>query len=130
MFANDNPVSNNSAVLADSNNQIGTIYCSSGSHTSGIGKWLAPNGMEITESSNSSLTVVRGGGNIPSYVGLQLQIDHTLLSIDEGVYTCIISDEKGVLQTLFVGIYRHGFLGKTNGIQFSVLHSLLLLANC
>ena len=72
IFANNNPVSNNSVLLADRNNQIGTVYCSSGSQQNTIGQWLAPNGAVIPQS-GGSLSVVRGGGNFPAYIGLQLQ---------------------------------------------------------
>lgn len=108
LFANDNPAPNNSVLLADQNNQIQTIYCSSGSRRSGIGQWLAPNGAAIAQS-GSSLSVVHGGGNLPAYVGLQLRTNQSLSALDEGTYTCIIPDESGVQRTLRVGIYRNGF---------------------
>lgn len=111
VFANDNPVSNNSVLLTDRNYQTGTVYCSSGSRAANIGQWLAPNGVAITQSSGA-LTVVRGGGSYPAYVGLQLRANQTLLQSHEGVYTCVIPDEDGVQQTLHVGIYRYGFYGK------------------
>lgn len=112
LFANDNPASNISAVLADGNNQIGTIYCSSGSQANGIGQWFAPNGAEITQSSGGSLTVARGGGSFPSYVGLQLKTGRSFSMLDEGVYTCVIPDKNGVQQTLYVGLYNQGYFGK------------------
>ena len=114
MFVNENPVSNNSVVLADMNNQIGTLYCSSGARISNTLYWLAPDQTEITDAptSSGSFTVVRGGGNFPSYVALQHKIGYTLTEGDQGVYTCIIQDEYGEQQTLFVGIYLYGFYGK------------------
>lgn len=112
MFANDNPASNVSTVLADRNSQIGTIYCSSGSRTSSIGQWFAPNGAEITQSGSGSFTVVRGGGNFPSYVGLQLKTGRSFSVLDEGVYTCVIPDETGIQQTLHIGLYRYGYYCK------------------
>ena len=98
-------------MLADASNQIGTIYCSSGSQTSGIGRWYAPNGAEITQNSGSSFTVVRGGGNFPSFVGLQLKTGRSFSVFGEGVYTCVIPDETGIQQTLHVGLYRRGYYG-------------------
>ena len=112
LFVNDNPASNISAVLADGNNQIGTVYCSSGSQTNGIGQWFAPNGAEITQNSGGSFTVVRGGGNFPSYIGLQLKTGRSFSVLDEGVYTCVIPDENGVRQTLHVGLYSRGYRRK------------------
>ncbi len=110
IFANNNPVSNNSVLLADRNNQIGTVYCSSGSQQSTIGQWLAPNGAVIPQS-GGSLSVVRGGGNFPAYIGLQLQANQSLSVLDEGTYTCIIPDENGLQRALHVGLYRYGFYG-------------------
>ena len=98
-------------MIAYATNQLGTIYCSSGSQTSGIGQWFAPNGAEITQNSGNSFNVVRGGGNFPSYVGLQLKTGQSFSTSDEGVYTCIIPDETGILQTLHVGLYRYGYYG-------------------
>ncbi len=111
LFANDNPVSNNSILLADRNNQIGTIYCSTGFQINGIGQWLAPSGAAITQSGSSSFSMIRGGGNFPAYVGLQLRANHSLSSVDEGIYTCTIPDENGIQKTLHIGIYRYGFHG-------------------
>lgn len=110
MFANDNPAINNSVLLADRDGQTGTIYCSSGSRTNGIGQWSAPNGVVIAQNSGS-LSVVRGGGNFPAYVGLQLRVNQSLSQSDEGVYTCTIPDENGIQRTLHVGLYRYGFYG-------------------
>ena len=112
IFANDNPAVNNSAVLADSSNQIGTIYCTSGSRDSTNGQWFAPDGTQISAGIASSLTVVYGGGNFPGYIGLQLNSGSSLTASEEGVYTCIILDEDGIQQTLYVGIYRYGFSSK------------------
>lgn len=110
IFANNNPVSNNSVVMADSNNQIGTIYCSSGSMSSNIGQWIAPNGQVVTQT-DSLLTVVHGGGNFPGYVGLQLRPNRSLSVFDEGIYTCTIPDENGVQKILLIGLYRYGYHG-------------------
>lgn len=112
IFANDNPVSNNTAVLADKNNQIGVIYCNSGSKMSGIGQWFSPSGAEITQSGSGTFTVVRGSGNIPSYIGLRLRAGRSFSTSEEGVYTCLIPDEDGVQQILHIGVYRYGYIGE------------------
>ncbi len=119
IFANNNPVSNNSVLLADRNNQIGTVYCSSGSQQNTIGQWLAPNGAVIPQS-GGSLSVVRGGGNFPAYIGLQLQANQSLSVLDEGTYTCIISDENGLQRALHVGLYRYGYYGIFNAFTLIV----------
>ena len=112
IFANNNPVSNNTAVLADKNNQTGVIYCNSGSKVTGIGQWFSPNGVEITQSSGGAFTVVRGGGNIPSFIGLQLRAGWTFSESNEGIYTCLIPDENGIQQVLQIGLYLNGYIGE------------------
>ncbi len=112
MYEGERPVPNNTALVADVNNQIGTIFCSSGSRVTNIGHWLAPNQTEITESSSGSFTAIRGGGNFPSYIALQLKSGSSIAEEDQGVYTCIIQDEDGVQQILYVGIYRYSYYGE------------------
>ena len=56
--------------------------------------------------------MVRGGGNYPSYVGLQLRAGWSLSTSNEGVYTCLIPDENGIQQTLHIGIYHYGYYGE------------------
>ena len=112
IFANDNPASNNSVLLADRNNQIGTIYCSSGSRRNNAGQWFAPNRVAVSTQSSSSLSVVHGGGgSFPAYIGLQLRAGRSLSASDEGVYTCTIPDENGIQKILHIGIYRYGYYG-------------------
>ena len=113
--------------MADANNQIGTIYCSSGSQTSGIGQWFAPNGAEITQNSASSFTSVRGGGNFPSYAGLQLKTGLSFSTSDEGVYTCVIPDESGIQQTLHAGLYRRGYFGKCQRYIYSIYNIIIIV---
>ena len=94
------------------NNELGTLYCSSGSRIPNIGHWFTPDRSDITESSDTPFTVVRAGGNFPSYVALQLKESNTINERHQGVYTCVIKDESGIQQTLYVGLYHHGFYGK------------------
>ena len=117
IFANNNPAFNNSVVLADNSNQIGTIYCTSGSRSSSNGQWFSPDGTEITASSAVSFTVVHGGGNLPSYAGLQLNSGYSITTAEEGVYACVILDENEIEQTVYVGVYRYGFQSTFSKLQ-------------
>lgn len=112
IFANNNPVLNNTAVLADNNNQTGVIYCNSGSKIAGIGQWFSPSGVEITQGSGGTFTAVRGGGNIPSFIGLQLRAGRSFSASDEGIYMCLIPDENGIQQVLQIGLYLRGYIGE------------------
>ena len=122
LFANDNPVGNNSAIIANSNNDIGTLYCSSGARSSSIGQWFAPDGSEISTSGTGSFIAVHGVGNLPSYVSLQLIAGRNLAASDEGVYTCIIPDENSVQQILYYGLYQNGFRGEF----IAALHAMII----
>ena len=74
---------------------------------------MAPDGTHFSPGITSPLTVVYGGGNFPGYAGLQLNSGNSLTASEEGVYTCIILDEDGMQQTLYVGVYRNGFSSKS-----------------
>ena len=112
IFANNNPVLNNTAILADNNNQTGVIYCNSGSKDVGVGQWFSPSGAEIAQNNDGTFTVVRGGGSIPSFIGLQLRAGRSFSASDEGIYTCIIPDENGIEQVLQIGLYLNGYIGE------------------
>ena len=111
LYVNDNHAENNSVILGDRNNQLGTIYCTSEVPNSNAGKWYYPNGDEVA-GNDGRFTTEHGGGIFPSYIGLQLTSGFTLMASDQGVYTCIIPDENGIEQSLLVGIYVFGFYGK------------------
>ena len=107
IFANNNPAANNSVLLADRNNHIGTIYCSTGSHMNNVGQWFSPDG-SLIETNNDRFSVVHGGGYFPAYAGLQLKSGRRVTEFDEGIYTCVIPDKNDVEQRLLIGIFRYG----------------------
>ena len=109
IFASDKTIPNNSIIIGDSNNQLGTIYCISGSNDSNIGQWTAPDGIVVTGTSSGVFTTVYGGGgndSVSPYVGLQVKSGYSLTESAEGLYTCTIADENGILQSLHIGIRR------------------------
>ena len=83
------------------------LWCQSANDGSNIGLWYYPNGTQVP-----LFTGPFDAKNAPSpifskrFTG-QIALARNLgLSGYEGLYTCIISDENGVNQTLVVGIYR------------------------
>ena len=117
------PISNNSALIADSAGQIGTIYCHSASEQPHIGRWISPAGNDITFTSTDGFDVdFHSGSFIYSYTTLALSSGFSLSSADQGVYSCQIPDENGIQNTLHIGIYHHGYAGikNTNNIQLRV----------
>ena len=119
MWGTTQPISNNSALIADSAGQIGTIYCHSASEQSHIGRWISPAGNDITFTSTDAFDVGLHSGSFHSYTTLALSNGFSLLGADQGVYSCQIPDQNGIQNTLHIGIYPHGYAGKTNshGIQ-------------
>ena len=82
------------------------LWCQSANNDSDIGVWYYPNGTQVPlftgafddSSAPSPLFSKRFNGQIA------LARRAGLAGI-EGLYTCIISDENGVNQTLVVGVY-------------------------
>ena len=125
LFGDREPISNNSALRADESQQIGKIYCHSASRESDIGQWFSPAGEDITFDFTDKFRVRFGEGSFSSYVTLELNEGTSLLPEDQGVYTCVISDENGIPQTLHVGLYRSDY----NGINYYLSFSQLLHVN-
>ena len=84
-----------------------------------IGRWISPAGNDITFTSTDAFDVGLHSGSFHSYTTLSLSNGFSLSSADQGVYSCQIPDENGIQNTLHIGLYPHGYAGKTNnhGIQ-------------
>jgi len=117
------PISNNTALFADSAGQIGTIFCHSASQQPLIGQWISPTGNDITFISSDSFQVDLEFGSFPSYTTLRLQQGSALTrSSDQGIYSCLIPDENGTEQTLHIGLYSSGYSGKLFNSHISSLY--------
>ena len=111
MWGASQPISNNSAFIADSAGQIGTIFCHSASQQPNIGRWVSQNGNDITFTSSDSFAIGLHSGVFPSYTTFGLSNGFELLPADQGVYSCRIPDETGTQNTLHIGIYTSGYGG-------------------
>ena len=83
------------------------LWCQSANNGSDIGVWYYPNGTQVP-----LFTGAFTDGPIPLFISKRFTGQIALarsagLSGIEGLYTCIISDENGVNQTLVVGAYRN-----------------------
>ena len=103
---------NNSFITANVSGMIGHLDCSSGSMTSNVGRWIAPNGEDITYSNIDPFDVTVGSANDPGHLSIQQASGHFLTASFQGVYTCTIPDEIGVERSLHVGLYLNGFNSK------------------
>ena len=105
-------LSNNSIVIADSAGKIDDLQCISALTTPNVGRWIAPNGHNITFAIGDPFNVLIGGQNNPGYLRIATVPGESLAGLDEGVYACVIPDETGVEQTIHVGIYLNNFNSK------------------
>ena len=98
---------NNSILLASNTGRIGELQCISGTTSANVGSWITPNG--TTHRSGNPFEVTAGDESDPGYLSIQLVPGYSLTHLDEGVYTCVIPDERGDTQYLYIGIYPSGF---------------------
>ena len=98
--------------MADSNGMIADIDCSSDSTTPYTGRWIAPTGADITNSTTDPFDVTVGDASDPGSVVIQQRVGHSITRSFEGVYTCALQDTNGVPIHLSVGIYQNGFNSK------------------
>lgn len=98
-------VQNNSIVQLSRTGSIGKLQCISASMSDGVGKFIAPNGTDIT---NDSSIITIGNITDPGYISLELQ---DIVATNQGIYRCVIPDEDGDQQTLHVGVSYGPFNG-------------------
>lgn len=102
---------NNSVVRASTTGRVGQLQCISGSQLANVGRWISPNGNNLSELMNDSFITTIGGSSDPGYIAIELQSGLSLTAAEEGVYSCVIPDQDGIQQYLHVGIYLSGFSG-------------------
>ena len=91
-------------VDANSDGQNDGIWCQSALNESMIGVWYLPNGSPVpTQSGTTPLQSYNT--NITGQVGL---LRSGGIGSVQGLYSCIIPNEDGVNQTLYVAAYRLG----------------------
>ena len=111
LWGTTQPLSNNSALVADTLGAIASLDCHSASTQTNIGQWVSPSGSDITSVANDDFDVVFMNGDFLSYSRLQLVPGASFSSANEGVYSCFIPDENGIQQNVHVGIYSNGYPG-------------------
>ena len=80
------------------------IWCQSALNESMIGVWYLPNGSPVSTQSGAS-PLESYNTNVIGQVGL---LRRGGLASFEGLYSCIIPNENGLNQTLYVAVYRDG----------------------
>ena len=100
---------NNTLVTADADQTINDLHCSSGSTIPSTGRWIAPNGDDLTNSTVDPFRVIQGDEHDPGSLIIQQASGHIITNSFQGVYTCILPDENAAKQYVHVGIYQNGF---------------------
>ena len=77
VFHRINTMANNTGLEADSDHQLGDITCHSSSRQPHVGRWITPNGDDITLTGNDIFSVEFRSGHFPSYI---------VLSLKQGIY--------------------------------------------
>lgn len=103
----DGPLANNSIVTADRGYLPGTFTCLSGRSEAGIGRWIAPNGYDYTSPGTHSFDVRVGGEDNPGMIEISVIGEENRFPAGkwDGVYSCVMPDESGTEQILYLGIY-------------------------
>ena len=90
-----------SVNLSGADGQNDGVWCQSALNQTMIGSWYLPNGSPVPTAVNA--TPVRSYNvNITGQVGL---LRNGGIGGYQGLYTCIIPNEKGINQTLYVAAY-------------------------
>ena len=108
---------NTSSFRASASGDIRTIHCHSSSFNSNMGQWISPQGMDITMNFINPFSIQFDiGPGYPSYNTFQLQNPslQPFTYTYDGVYSCIVPDDQGNMQTLHIGIYSHEYSGVLN----------------
>ena len=103
-----------SALQADATGDIGTIHCHSSSSDTNVGRWISPQGVDITNNVSDPFSILfRSGSDFLSYNTFQLldQTQQSFTSAYDGVYSCVVPDDRGITQTLHIGIYSNQYSG-------------------
>ena len=103
---------NNTFITTDSSGMIGVLQCISGSLQPNVGRWISPSGQDITTSIIDPFEVQVGDQSSPGSLNIRQASGHSITTSFQGVYTCIIPNERGMEEYLHIGIYSHTFNSK------------------
>ena len=105
--SSDGLLSNNSVVTASNGFLRGKFFCISGRSEAGIGRWIAPNGDDYTQPGIHAFNVSIGGATNPGVLEISVTGSEGRFPAGqwEGMYSCVIPDETGAEQSIFIGIY-------------------------
>ena len=107
-------------VTSGSDGQNDGLWCQSSLNENMIGTWYLPNGTEVSHVEASPLY----SNNTPTgQIGL---LRNEGIAGVEGLYRCVIPNEEGVNQTLYVAAYGNGEFNKDDGKFISLAYFLFI----
>ena len=106
---------NLTAFIANSNGDIGTIYCHSSATSANVGRWISPLGLDITNNFTDPFSIQSSSG--PGYFSYSTfdlldPIAQPFTTTYDGVYTCLVPDDQGIMQTLHIGLFSNQYTSK------------------
>ena len=97
------------------------IWCQSALNESMIGVWYLPNGSPVPTQSGAT-PLESYNTNVTGQVGL---LRHAGISLVQGLYSCIIPNEEGINQTLYVAVYGNITFDNSGELYIFVMHRYL-----
>ena len=99
-------IPNNGMIMAGSSGRISEFYCVSGSKQTNVGHLFDMDEADITTSSSDPFLTNRHSRGM-----VRVRCLRSLLSTEQGIYTCRIPDETGATVEVNVGLYLAGTAG-------------------
>ena len=103
-----------------SDGQNDGIWCQSALNESMIGVWYLPNGSPVPTQSGAT-PLQSYNANVTGQVGL---LRSAGISSFQGLYSCIIPNEEGVNQTLYVAAYGNNAFDNSGELYIFVMHTV------
>ena len=71
-----------------------------------VGEWVSPDRRNLNAVQNDPFDIIFGGNNIPGQLLVETPLSNSpLTTTHEGVYTCVMPNEDGVIESLHIGLY-------------------------
>ena len=122
----NSPVSNNSMVLTNNTESFDSLYCITAAHNlSSMSYWITPDGSHVNQS--TSMYSIEWSDETSSLQYMLLSVNNDSMYI-EGLYQCVIQDEKQENQELYVWIYPEELQGNTRArVYIKLPHTNIIL---
>lgn len=104
-------ITNDDIIVTNNFGQLPRLQCISGSRSASVGQWITPSGQDATYLTSDPFDVIVGDESDPGFLDISLHSGQFITYKDQGVYTCQIPDNTGVVVSMHVGIYLPALAG-------------------